>query len=496
MIGREPQKAAATTFDLIVVGGGIYGVCLTLEAARRGMKPLLLERDDYGQHTSWNSLRILHGGLRYLQNLDVRRLFDSVRERDWFLNAFPDLVRPLPCLMPLYGRGLRRRSVLRVALMANDLLSLPWNRRKRDPVDRLPRGRVLSTEEAVARFPAVDRIGLQGGALWYDAFMPEPQRVLVEMLHRACALGAVTLNYVEAEELEVDSGRVVGVHGRDRTSGTGHLFSSEIVVNCCGPWAGDVAQRFDRDAPALFRPSLAFNLLIDREPPFETAVAVSSGYPGGQTFFLCPWEGKILAGTYHGPVRDQFSGKEPDEAQIGAFLEQISLAVPELVVKPAEVLRVFSGLLPVVRAGTVELSTREVIWDHGSANGPDGFYSVSGVKFTTARLVAERALRKIRWHHARSPAPAGQWEPWPTSEPPSVRKLEELLSEDPEVARTVLLRMVREESVIQLSDLLLRRTSWGVLSREAEKLERQISDLLSWSDPTEANGKGHSGQRP
>ncbi|MFB3103980.1 MAG: FAD-dependent oxidoreductase, partial [Pseudomonadales bacterium] len=109
-------------FDLIVVGGGIYGACLVLESARRGLRPLLLERDDFGGGTSWNSLRIVHGGLRYLQHLDLARYRLSASEQAWWLNQFPDQVQPLSCLLPLYNRGLRSTHLMRAALWMNNHL--------------------------------------------------------------------------------------------------------------------------------------------------------------------------------------------------------------------------------------------------------------------------------------------------------------------------------------------------------------------------------------
>ncbi|MEJ2083967.1 MAG: FAD-dependent oxidoreductase [Acidobacteriota bacterium] len=110
MIERNPALFSRDSYDLLIIGGGIYGACLSLEASRRGLSSLVLERDDFGGATSWNSLRILHGGLRYLQHLDLKRFRESVAERRWFSFWFPELVRPLPCLMPLYGKSRGRRS--------------------------------------------------------------------------------------------------------------------------------------------------------------------------------------------------------------------------------------------------------------------------------------------------------------------------------------------------------------------------------------------------
>jgi glycerol-3-phosphate dehydrogenase len=172
-IERAIDQASGADHDLIVVGGGIYGIALTLEAARRGLSALLVERADYGGATSWANLRILHGGLRYLQSLDLVRFYQSVGERRWFLRHFPDLVRPLPCLMPLYGRGLKRPAVFRTALVLNDILS--WRRNAGvTAAMHLPNGRLTSVAETAALFPAVERQGLQGGTLWHDAVMLSP----------------------------------------------------------------------------------------------------------------------------------------------------------------------------------------------------------------------------------------------------------------------------------------------------------------------------------
>ncbi|MFW6193313.1 MAG: FAD-dependent oxidoreductase, partial [Gemmatimonadota bacterium] len=147
MIHGRPDRAPEGPWDVIVVGGGAYGAFTALEAARMGLRPLLLERGDFGGETSRNSLRIVHGGLRYLQSLDLARYRRSVAERRWLLETFPDLVRPLRCVLPLYGRGLRRRPVLRAALALDHVLSPGRNRGVADD-RRIPRGRVVDAGRA------------------------------------------------------------------------------------------------------------------------------------------------------------------------------------------------------------------------------------------------------------------------------------------------------------------------------------------------------------
>jgi glycerol-3-phosphate dehydrogenase len=405
VIARDPQAAAAASWDLIVVGGGIQGAALTLEASRRGLRTLLVERDDFGGATSGNSLRILHGGLRYLQSADLPRYRESIAERRWFLRHFPDLAEPLPCLMPLYdpprGGRLRRTSAFRLALAANDLLS--WRRNEGVRADRwLPGGRVLDAAETLRLFPGADRHGLRGGALWYDGFLPDPQRLLIEMLRWACALGAQALNRMEASGLLVEDGRVTGLRVVDRAAGTiGRSLDlvAPTVVSCAGPSSRALAARFDRDLPELFRPVLAFNVLLDREPPSRCAVAVAAPGPGAQTWFLTPFgsaPGKTLAGTRYVPAgADADLGAGPREEDVAAFLGELDAALPGFGARSARVLRILHGWIPAVADGSPVPASRPVIHDHGAAGGPEGLFSVSGVKLTTARALAERALARV-----------------------------------------------------------------------------------------------------
>ncbi len=473
MIRRDPSGASALRYDLIVVGGGIYGVTLALEAARRGRRPLLLERGDFGQATSWNSLRIVHGGLRYLQTLDFRRFRESVGERSWFLRNFPDLVEPLPCLMPLYGRGLKRNAVLRRVLAWNDLLSSRRNEGLR--LDRvLPRSRVITAEETVALFPGVRRNGLQGAALWYDAVMPDSQRLIVELLHWACAEGAVALNHVEAVGLLQDGQGIRGLSGQDRLSGERFEFEAGVVVNCSGPWCRELARRFDRDVPQLFRPSLAFNLFIDRAPLSTAALAVAPEPAGSPVYFVHPWKERMLAGTYHAPWSGGPDDGPPGEDSTKSFLSQLRSALPDLAVGPREVLRVHWGLLPAARPGTALLSRRELIHDHGAAGSRRGLYSVSGVKFTTARLVAEKTLRGVFPGET-----AGPGSPPAPASPPRAEAFRALLARDPAAARAVVERLTRDEAALTVDDLLLRRTDWGVVPAAGSELAARIAPWVA-----------------
>ncbi|MCP3978576.1 MAG: FAD-dependent oxidoreductase [bacterium] len=473
MIRRDPAAAAEATYDLAIVGGGAHGVALCLEAARRGMKTLLVERSDFGAETSWNSLRIVHGGLRYLQNLDLGRFRESVTERSHLLRQYPDLVRPLSCVMPLYGRGLRRPFVLRAALALNDRLSAGRNRGL-PPGHRIGRGRVLTARETRELCPGVRSEGLTGGVQWFDAASPDSQRLLIEMLHWAAACGAEALNYVEAEEPVSRQGKIVGLVTRDLTNGERIEFAARSVVNCAGPWCRDVARAFDRDVPHLFRRAVGLNVLLDVAPPSEHAIALDTRDAG--TLFLHPWKGRILAGTYHAAC--------PDDAGAGLerpaheLIERLAEVAPQLGVTPEAILRVHWGYLPAQRSGAAHPARHDVVHDHGAQGGLGGLYSVSGVKFTTARSVARKVLVAAS-RGARLPAYL------PVERPPSIEwwsaaTLDPHLARDVNPLAAAARRLIENEAVVHLDDLLLRRTDWGVDPQLGTRVGERLAPLLGW----------------
>lgn len=393
---RDPAAAAAAArerHDLIVIGGGVYGIVLALAASRRGLRPLLLERDRFAAATSASSLRILHGGLRYLQSLNLSRMRESIAARAWWRRTFPDLVRPLPCLMPLYGDGLKRPLPFRLALAANDALGRAWD------ADPLPPGRVVDARAVRRIFPAVATHGLAGGAIWHDAFAPDMPRLLQAALERASRGGAVALERVEVVGLLERDGRTAGVRARALGPGGADLaFAAPVVINAAGPWSETVAASCGA-AARLFAPALAWNVAFRRPPLADHALAVAARRKGAQVYFLVAWDGALVAGTGYAP----WSGSGETlgagrvavpEPALDAFIADLDAAVPGLGLRREDVAEVFAGLLPARAAGTTALADRPVIVDHGTTGGPSGLHSVSGVKLTTAPAVAARVLER------------------------------------------------------------------------------------------------------
>ncbi len=475
VIQRETAEMRERTFDLIVVGAGIHGAAAALHAARRGLEVLVIDRGDFGGETSWNSLRVLHGGLRYIQTADFSRFRESVRARSWYVGEFPTLIEPLTCLMPLYNKGLRRTASLRPALAVNEWLRRLWATAAERAL--IPQGRVLNEEQVRTQFPGVRSAGLCGGALWYDAYIPQPQRVLMEMLRRAVARGGVALNYVEATGCIVDeAGRIGGVEARDCLTGTAMSLRSRAVLNCAGPWAGAwdgaAASALDR----THFPSLAFNVLLDRSLDSDVTVAVEPA-GGGRTYFLHPLGRHTLAGTYHAPS----DGPEasPTEAQISEFIDDLAAALPGFGIVRDEVLRVLSGTLPARNPGTDEIAVRDLWIDARNTGGPSGLYTLVGVKYTTAPIAAELAIDRIvarDFSGELKPVSPTQPEPDPRVVPgwPAFALK---AREDVEWARSLIQSIIDQESVTSVEDLLLRRTDWGLVPKEFDEAARLVREL-------------------
>jgi glycerol-3-phosphate dehydrogenase len=479
---RNLNRASDIEYDLIILGGGIYGTMLLMEANRRHLRCLLLERDDFGSATSFNWLRILHGGFRYLQTVNLRRFRESVSERSWFIRTFPDLVQPLPCLMPLYGKGLKRPYVLRIASKINDWLSHSRN----DGLEKdkiLPNGKVISATETLKLATGIRSAGLKGGVIWYDALMPDSQLLIKTVLKWATDQKAVVLNYMSAESLQQTDGNVSGVFARDRETGKRHLFSAPCVVNTTGPWSRRVAATFHKDIPSLFHYSKAWNVWFKRNAVSKCGLALTPDRPGARTYFLVPWKERLVIGTGHAACATPDRHGKPALSELKNFIDDINDVLPDLHLSINDVQYIFSGLLPADTPNTDKLAVHEVIVDHSKEGGVKGLYSVSGVKFTTARLVAKKVLQKIfptkkqvatvdkktferylkESHHL-----AGKGDGTPLQE------LSVNLNNFTKIAKT--------EAVVHLDDLIFRRTNLWEKQDLALQIAKELTTTMNWNE--------------
>lgn len=473
-IGAQHAEHAATReFDLIVVGGGITGAWATLLAARSGLSVCLVEARDFGAGTSRVSHRILHGGFRYLQSLDLPRLRESVEERAMYSREFPDLVTPLACLMPLYGQGLKRPSAFKAAAIAYDLLKPKCDRDLPESL-RLASAGVVSAERTRDLFPLARQDSLKGGGVWHDAMMRSHPRILLSILRRASGLGAVALNHTPACELLIERGSVAGVRV-ERFGRTLDLRAAAVLDTSgtqAGTWEG---QKNDASVPA----ALAFNLILDREPVSSHAVAVTppatASAPSPRTYFLVTRSGRIAAGTSHVPAEGASR-----EALIAGMLDDLNRAAPGLDLEASDVLRIDAGLLPVEGHGESEPSDRPTLIDHARVGGPARLATAVAVKYTTARRTAAEGLRLLGYDISVRPA-ADEYRSSDADTPELAPDL--LLDPAPSIDAILadseaLGAFCLAEGVHSLEDLVLGRTEWGEHPGHADSIGEPLFDAL------------------
>ena len=376
---RKVSAFADKKYDLIIVGGGIYGISVARDAALRGLTVGLVEQGDFGNAASSNHHKIIHGGFRYLQHADFSRMRESSRERNILMRIAPHLVHPMPCVIPTYGHRLREKLILAVALKINDVISFDRNR-KLPEHQKIPAGRILSTAQCLQLCPNIDQRGLSGGALFFDAQVDNPDRLNLSVLFSAAEAGANFVNYVQMTGFLRDGPAVSGIRVKDTLSGAEFAIRARVVVNCTGPRPDRVLHLLGR--PPIERPTklLKAIVLVTRPVVGNTAVGIRSRSPytdrdavvqkGYRFFFITPWRHTSLVGTFETPYKADCDGRDVSENEITDFLRQINDAFPGARLKREDVLGVLSGLLPAADAteqnGQAQRQNHWTIRDHGS----------------------------------------------------------------------------------------------------------------------------------
>jgi len=482
---RDLTRLTGRAHDLIVVGGGIHGACIAWDAAQRGLTVALVERYDFGSATSASSLRIVHGGLRSLTRGNVRDMRRSNRERSALLRIAPTLVEPLPVVVPTRSTGASSRPVLRAVLRLHDLLSSSRNR-ELDPDHLLPDGRLLPLEECrrrFAHFPA----DATGGAQWWDGRLRQPERLTLAFIRAAATQGAQVANYCQMDQLIVENGQAIGIRALDVLGGETLEIRGRRVVIAAGPWTPLLCGQAAALAPQAF----ALNIEVSGRLA-EMAVGVRSpGGPlndpvvGGHRFiFMVPQEATTLLGTWYVP----WQGQDPDAlVRQGAavLIEEFNAACPGLALAEPDLVRCQWGLLPLKggrepgRSGALAVRARVI--DHGFGFGPRNMLSVEGVKFTTARGIAESVVTGVVASLGRGKIPCRSAE----------IRIDRPEDQDGGPLRGQIERAIREEMAVRLSDVIFRRTSLGLqlppIRGVVADVARIVADTLGWTPSREAD---------
>jgi glycerol-3-phosphate dehydrogenase len=412
---RNPAALATEEFDVLIIGAGAFGAAAARDAALRGLRTALIERADFGGATSAECFKMVHGGIRYLQHADVLRLRASSHERSALLRIAPHLVQPLPIAIPTYGRGRQGRAFLATGATVYDLLTLDRNAGIRDRQRRIRRSRLLSRERLLELFPHLSAPGLSGAVVFEDGQMHNPARLVLAFVSSAADAGATACNYVEATKFLWREAAVCGVRARDRLSGEEFDVRARLTLNAAGPWADYLQNDSQRFGPWRRLPfSRDAYFIVDRAPTSEYGVAVQGlsrdrdAVLGRATrhLFAVPWRDKTLIGVWHTLFPEFPDGAHVRPDEIETWIAELNSVYPALQLSPSEVSFAHCGLVPFGETATAtELSfgKESRLIDHRSAHGVSGLVSLVGIRFTTARADAARALELLLRQHPRAP---------------------------------------------------------------------------------------------
>ena len=486
-------------WDMIVVGGGATGVGVAIDAASRGYDTLLLEGSDFGKGTSSRSTKLVHGGVRYLEQGNVSLVMEALKERGILRRNAPHLVSDLAFIVPnydwweapFYGLGLKIYNILSGKYGFGP-------------------SRVLSREETLQRLPTINPDGLRGGVVYYDGQFDDA-RLLINMVTTAAEQGAALINYCRVTGLtKANDGFVNGVTARDEETGEEFTATAKVVVNATGPFTDSVRKLADPLVQPMISPSQGIHLVFDQSfLPGDSAIMVPHT-SDGRVMFAIPWHGHTLVGTTDTPISEPTLDPSPMEEEIEFILKTAGQYLCKIPTRQ-DVLSVFTGIRPLVKSGNSS-NTAALSRDHTIHIDESGLLSIAGGKWTTYRNMAEDCVnhatilgklperdcftRQLNIHGFHPQAQKFGHLSFYGSDAPAIQ---ELMRSDPELAQPLaealpyvaveVVWAVRYEMARTVEDVLCRRTRALFLNAEAaleaapkvaSLMARELSHNATW----------------
>jgi len=415
----RPVERLGEQFDIAIVGGGITGVSVAREAALRGLRTVLIERNDFGSGTSSATTKYIHGGIRYLEQYDVGVVRESLRERRILALGAPHLVEQTRFIMPGWRWSKPRTPLLGAGVLLYDLLAFDRNRDAPDAL-RIPHPKWLSKNELLAAVPWLDPVELQGGFAYHDTLNLHPERLLLAYAQSAAAAGAVLLNHLEAEgflcDRRGDDLVVNGLEAVDVLDGSRHSVRADVVVNAAGPWIDKFLERLGRTTGVGVARSKGVHVLTRPLGGGGVTDAVFARARSGRHVIVSPWLGKSFIGPTDTPIDGDEASVVADRDDVRSILETVNSTMSDverpLTVDDVELTTV--GVRPLIRhddpdapdetgpatAATYTASRRHELYHHDD-RGIRNLWSIGGGKWTTARATAEEMVDALFEHELR-----------------------------------------------------------------------------------------------
>ena len=367
-------------WDFIIIGGGATGVGTAVEAASRGYKTLLLEQSDFAKGTSGRSTKLVHGGVRYLQQGNISLVLGALKERGLLLQNAPHLVHKLSFVVPGYKWW--ERPFYGIGLKLYDMLAGKHG---------FGSSKILSQEKTLQLLPTIESKELRGGIIYYDGQFDDA-RLVINLAETAAEQGATLLNYVKVKALIKTKKQLSGVVAHDQETGNEYELKARVVINATGVYADSIRRMDAPEAKAIIRPSQGTHIVLEKSfLPGESAIMVPHT-DDGRVLFAIPWHDRVVVGTTDTPVDDTPLEPHP----LPHELEFLLFHAARYLIKdptPDDVLSAFAGLRPLVGSGNAK-STAAISRDHAITLSPSGLLTITGGKWTTYRKMAQDIINR------------------------------------------------------------------------------------------------------
>ncbi|MFC1558644.1 glycerol-3-phosphate dehydrogenase/oxidase [candidate division KSB1 bacterium] len=375
MIIRIEEKQL---WDIIIIGGGATGAGIALDSASRGYKSLLLESGDFAQGTSSRSTKLIHGGVRYLQQGNISLVMEALKERGILRKNAPHLVHNLRFVVPRYDWW--QGPFYGIGLKVYDMLA---------GKEGFGNSEIISKKETLKHIPTVEQEGLDGGIIYYDGQFDDA-RLVINLVKTAAEQGGVLINYMPVSALVKKSGLVKGVIAADLESGKEYQLNANVVINAAGPFSDEVRMMDEPDCIPMISPSQGVHIVLDRSfLPGDSAIMVPHT-DDGRVLFAIPWHNKIIVGTTDTPLQKSEIEPIPSEQEIDFLLEHAARYLSKDPTRQ-DVLSVFAGIRPLVTNPEAE-NTAVISREHVVHISKSGLVTIAGGKWTTYRKMAEDTL--------------------------------------------------------------------------------------------------------
>jgi glycerol-3-phosphate dehydrogenase len=471
-VKRDIARLKSEEFDLLVIGGGINGCAIARDASLRGAKVALIEKDDFACGASGKSTKIIHGGIRYLEQCNLNLIYEALHERGILLRTAPNLVWPLEFIIPVYKGDPRPLIMMRTGVFIYDMLAGRANINCHRP---------LKKDELMLLERGVTSKGLRGGVLYRDAQMDDI-RLCLDNAISAYQAGCCAANKVEAEGFIKRGGQAAGVEAKNTLTGEKFSIRAHCVVNATGAWSNRLVWADEPDAPAITRPTKGIHLICRKLT--ITRAMLFSARKDKRIFFAIPWRDYTLIGTTDTDFNDSADEVYATSDDVEYLLNEIRRVFPDEQIDKKGIITTYAGLRPLMN--TQGIAPWKVSREHFIKESDSGLISVVGGKYTTYRRLAEqvvdRVISSLRAKRSNLCEGNRTFKNCITaSEGPSPAASGEVKGD----LRSLIENAVKEEMANSLTDLLARRLQLSnTRSLGLDALEESaniMSELLGWS---------------